>query len=320
MVVALVALFAWVPTAGADDDSLLWGVTGVNFGTETEYSEVFKVDAATGVVTMVNDDPSNPLYSDIAVTPGGNVYAVGRTSTDHNFTDFFRLNPTTGEVMSVIPDAFTDAGFLHVNALCAESDSSLLAVEGGGVCTGWGNPTGPRLLRISLDGGGDLTGITSLGAIAGCPQYGCCSDGDLDKDPGTGEWYAGFYGDAGSDMMELNLAAPGSSSWRSQSNIQWQGGFAYTPDGTAWAGSWADRNLYEVNVIGGDSTLVHDLSGDLGGNIFGLSGDKEEVAVGGTIIPSDKLGLMMPWLVAGAALLVLIGGSLLVWNRKRVQA
>lgn len=38
--------------------------------------------------------------------------------------------------------------------------------------------------------------------------------------------------------------------------------------------------------------------------------------VGGTIVPTDKLGLVAPWIMA-AALIVAAGVSLAVWNRKR---
>ena len=38
--------------------------------------------------------------------------------------------------------------------------------------------------------------------------------------------------------------------------------------------------------------------------------------VGGTIIPTDKPGLVMPWIAAGA-LIVAAGVSLAIWNRKR---
>lgn len=38
--------------------------------------------------------------------------------------------------------------------------------------------------------------------------------------------------------------------------------------------------------------------------------------VGGSIVPTDRLALVTPWLVA-AALVVVTGALLLVWNRKR---
>ena len=42
-----------------------------------------------------------------------------------------------------------------------------------------------------------------------------------------------------------------------------------------------------------------------------------EGVIGGTTLPTDKLGLMMPWIMATGALIVLGGVSLAIWNRKR---
>jgi hypothetical protein len=39
-------------------------------------------------------------------------------------------------------------------------------------------------------------------------------------------------------------------------------------------------------------------------------------SVGGTIIPTDKLGLVMPWSIA-VAVIVVAGVSLAMWNNKR---
>jgi len=63
MAVALVAVtvpLASPALAASQNDA--WGVTGVNFNGPNDYSEVFKVDPATGAVTMLNlfrhsDDP-----------------------------------------------------------------------------------------------------------------------------------------------------------------------------------------------------------------------------------------------------------------------
>jgi len=40
-------------------------------------------------------------------------------------------------------------------------------------------------------------------------------------------------------------------------------------------------------------------------------------SVGGTTLPTDKLGLMMPWIIAAGALIVIGGASLAIWNNKR---
>ncbi|MGB2798335.1 MAG: hypothetical protein WBC82_00565 [Dehalococcoidia bacterium] len=40
-------------------------------------------------------------------------------------------------------------------------------------------------------------------------------------------------------------------------------------------------------------------------------------SIGGTIIPTDKLGLLMPWIMAAGALRVLAGVSLAIWSKRR---
>ena len=143
--VVTVALFLITMMAMATPDvkaspAILWGVTAA--------SEVFTVDTATGVVTILNSDPVN-LYGDIAMTPKGGLYATGAADPDFliqapngvwalNFNDFHRLDPVTGALITTWSNVFTDAGFHRCNALAAESSTSLLAIEGGGVGIGWG--------------------------------------------------------------------------------------------------------------------------------------------------------------------------------------
>jgi hypothetical protein len=44
-----------------------------------------------------------------------------------------------------------------------------------------------------------------------------------------------------------------------------------------------------------------------------------EQAVGGTIIPTDKVGLLTPWIAAVGALIVAAGVSLVIWSRRRTE-
>jgi hypothetical protein len=287
---ALVLGFSLVvatPVTAAPPQTFLWGVTGVNFYSVGDYSEVFKVDTGTGAVTIVGAHTSGSLYSDIAMTPNGNLFAVGMdkdgfTGSPNNFNDLYRLDPCTGAVLQSWINVFPNNGFRHINALVAESDTSLLAIEGGGVCPGWGYSDGPKLLRINLDYYGSFLNIADLGTIRASGAESHCSDGDLDKDPISGKWYAGFWASSGSEIIELNLSNPSSSTLISQSNIQYQGGFAFLNDGTAYVGCWADEKLYAVNVSGGGNTLAWDLSASLAGPIYGLSRDYPMVSVATT--------------------------------------
>jgi hypothetical protein len=275
MAVALVAVtvpLASPALAASQNDA--WGVTGVNFMGPNDYSEVFKVDPATGAVTIVGAYTGSSTYSDIAMTPNGNLYTVGYdadgvTGTTGNFYDFYRLDPTTAAMIGWWLDVFRADGRQQVNALCAESDTSLLAIEGGGV-------NNPHLMRINLDGSGDYSSLSDLGALPTGP-----SGGDLDKDPFTGKWYGAFEGSGQTEIWELNIANPASSTQASAHSVTYLAGLSFRPNGTttgvSLAGSWNDTWLYEVNVNTSSTTQLWDLSivhngGDvITGNIFGLS-------------------------------------------------
>ena len=81
VVILLLALAASGPfgtsSAAAATEDILWGVAGVNFGSPGDYSEVFTVDVSTGSVTIVGAHTGGSIYSDVAMTPNGNLYAVG---------------------------------------------------------------------------------------------------------------------------------------------------------------------------------------------------------------------------------------------------
>ena len=53
-----------------------------------------------------------------------------------------------------------------------------------------------------------------------------------------------------------------------------------------------------------------------GGDVYLIKVAPARGPVGGIIVPTDKLGLIMPWIIA-AALIVVAGVSLAIWNKKR---
>ena len=269
LLIALAAMagpLAGVAAAASQNDA--WGVTGVNFGGPNDYSEVFKVDPASGAVTIVGAYTGGSTYADIAMTPNSRLYAVGFdadgvTGTTSNFYDLYRLDPATGAVIGSWLDVFRANGRKQVNALAGESDTSLLAIEGGGV-------NNPHLLRINLDGSGNYSSLTDLGTLP--TGY---SGGDLDRDPVTGKWYGAFEGTGQTEIWELNVANPGASTLASAHSVTYLAGLSFRPNGAttslSLAGSWNDKNLYEVNVNTSSTTVLWDLSSSLAGNIFGLS-------------------------------------------------
>ena len=282
--VMILALVAGLVVAGVSSVSaiqggcVLWGVSGNNLGESGDYSEVFRVDTGTGLVTIIGAYTDGSVYSDIAETPNGNLYTVGMDSdgsigSTGNFYDFYRLDPATGAVLGSWLGVFTP----EVNALCAESDTSILTVQVGYDYV-------PNLLRINLDASGNYASIDDLGALPSGIGY---SEGDLAYDPTSDNWYGTFYASAGSEIWELNITSPDSSSFVSQSDITGAAGLAFCSDGTAYAGSWYDQNLYTVDITGGGNIVAHNLSAYLEGSQFGLSSDTFPPAAPTGLIATD---------------------------------
>ncbi len=253
-------------TAGA---STLWGTSFKYW----DGSEVWTLDPATGVVDM-KGLVGSAAFSDIAVTPSGRVYTVGDsglatfiTAPNGNsvwdFNDLFRLNPVTGQ----IDQTWADVAPRRFNALTAESETSLLAIEGGGVNTQWGYPEGPHLYRIHLDGTGAYTGMTDLGALVDQP-----SDGDLAREAG-GVYYGGSFWQSGptSDIYALDPNNVGAETLVMNFGKPYISGLAFDYDtGDLYAGAWDSTSIYKLNL--GDGTYgTISLTGEVfEGVVFGM--------------------------------------------------
>ncbi len=176
-----------VQVAEAQSDDWFWGVTAVGLnpdgptGNASEYSQVFAVCLAPetspnfGQVVILRDtrdDPGTPLYSDIACTEHGFVFAIGRNNPDRYITTnvgyapqygrIYRLdgrstvsaeyNPDIGSVLqSSISPIRGSASKISVNALLGSYSNTpspfdfevCMAVQGPQICPkyGTGNPS-----------------------------------------------------------------------------------------------------------------------------------------------------------------------------------
>jgi len=299
VICALVGVvLAMAATASATQ---IWGVAWDSANTR---SEVFKVDPSNGKVDLLGY-VNEVVFSDIAVTPDGKVYAVGASPYNSyvqapngtwvwDFNDFFRLNPQTGAIQqtwsAVAPRRF--------NALTADSNSSLLAIEGGGVSTHWGYPGGPDLYGINLDGGGMYSSVTNLGTLPDQP-----SDGDIVQNP-DGTYYGGALWQTGptSDIYQIDPSNPAAATLAANiSNKAYISGLAYDyASGVLYGSAWDTKWLYQLNLGGGTATALWDLSvshagGDaLNGYIYGLDNPiPEPVTVLGMFLGLGSVGVYL---------------------------
>ena len=220
-------------TYGPIDTSLIWGVTG------GAYSEVFTLDTATMTITTRTTTASGWVHADIAVTPSGNLYTVGTAGPGSStFTSLMRLDPYTGDVVE-----HWNLSPLAMNALTAESDTSLLGVR-------YGSGSAADVIRIGLDGAGDYTSHTVLGRIDA--QSG--SGGDIEHTP-NGDYIAATS--AGAQVWRIPIAAgnpvPTSASYvcATTSGV---GAFAYDyydPALTLYAARWQESTIYTLDLTTG---------------------------------------------------------------------
>lgn len=253
--VLLAGLLALFLACGSAHATVLWGVTnGTNDGGFWTGGEIFTVDTATGPAVVEATYGTDQLlaFGDIAVRRNGEVY-VTYYGVD-GFDKLAKVNTTTWAF-----DWVQDLGGWNdqVNALNFVDDV-LYGVTGGGIPA--------DLIQFTLTGSGATA--TNLGNL------GINSDGDLAVHPGTGQWYYTSW-ETGS-TSELNTISFGPLSKTGQEILTSSGwaGLAFGPGGL-YAGTYWDQNLYTLDYDTPNpthtATLVRDLSGQLGGNITGLS-------------------------------------------------
>jgi hypothetical protein len=247
--------------------AIIWGVTGPS-GVTSGGGEVFKIDTSTTpnpTITLVGTYPTANSYGDIAVTPSGRLYVVGNIGGSGWATGIGELNPEDGslEWSNLLSTTGT-----HFNALTAESDTSLLAVQGGQ------SGQACDLYRLNLDNNGYYIGKTLLGRI----DVQSNSGGDLTQTP-SGSYIAAT--NSGADIYEFLASNPGGATKTCTiTGINWVGGLAYDYDtGKLYCGRFQASTIYTLNLATGVPTAVTTTGYTLTKGIFGLASVPEPTSI-----------------------------------------
>jgi hypothetical protein len=245
--------------------AIIWGVTGPS-GVTSGGGEVFKMDTSTAqpTITLVGTYPTANSYGDIAVTPSGRLYVIGNVGGSGWATGIGELNPANGSLEWSNMLSATGTNF---NALTAESDTSLLAVQGGsgGACD---------LYRLNLDNNGYYIGKTLLGTIDAQSNSG----GDITQTP-SGSYISATNN--GTMIYEFLASNPGGATKDCDIHgIDWVGGLAYDyANGKLYCGKFQTSTIYTLDLSTGNTLAVTTTGYTLKQGIFGLASVPEPTSI-----------------------------------------
>lgn len=237
--------------------AVIWGVTGPS-GVTSGGGELFNLDTSTNTIKKIADYSSTDSYGDIAVTPSGRLYVVGNVGAHTWATGIGELDPESGNL------EWSNTTGMNFNALTAESDTSLLAVQGGG----GGNAD---LYRLHLDTNGYYTGKTYLGVIDAT-----ASGGDITQKP-DGSYIAATAN--GTDIYGFQATTPFASSKTCDIvGLDWVGALGYDyAAGVLYCAKFSSKQIYTLDLSNGSLTPIT-VTGDTltGYGIYGFASQVPE--------------------------------------------
>jgi hypothetical protein len=236
---------------GGAQGAVLWGTShstsgfwqGGSIWTYDTVSKTLSVKATYDTSTLI-------AFGDIAVRADGEVYVTYATGYNDGFDKLAKVNTTTWGF-----DWVQDLGGSNdqVNAL-EFIDGQLYGVTGGGIDA--------YVLKFTLTGTGAI--VSNLGKI------GKNSDGDLTKDPVTGNVYYTSWEATASQLNILDLSVPSETmvAYITGGQNGWAG-LACDQGGTLWAGNYYENKLYTLDKATAAAAYYDTLTGV--GTVTGLS-------------------------------------------------
>ena len=218
------------------------------------------LDPSTGEVTILGDT-NGVSYGDVAVTADGTLFG-----TTFGSGELHRLDSATGDVLEVVTTDLPN----NLNALVAAPDGTLYATDA----------SSNQFFSIDADTGastlvGNIGSSTSGGDLA-------FVDGEL------------YLATGQSTIVRLDLdQIDGSNTIASEVIVPNSGGVTFfgltsNGDGELYATD-SDSNLYQVDIEGGTTTFISDLSSSISGSVYGAAAQSETSGfVEGNVLTNDS--------------------------------
>ena len=245
----MVILAMVVMVSGIASADVLWGTSHGTGGFGTGGS-IWTYDTSSKTIDVKATYESSTLsaFGDIAVSTGGDVYVT--YYGDDGFDKLAKVDTATWTF-----DWIQDLGGSddQVNAL-EFIDGELYGVTGGGIDA--------VVQKFTLTGSGAT--VTDIGKV------GTNSDGDLTKDPVTGNIYYTSWESTATQLNTLDLTTPSETMvgfiTGGQNGVA---GLVADSSGTLWGGNYYENKLYTINKTTAVASYYDDLDGV--GTVTGLS-------------------------------------------------
>lgn len=150
----------------------------------TNHGELVEIDLDAATITLIGVEDSPDGWTDIAFSPGGELFAVSRRSAEQNqLSGLYRIDPASGEVLQQVGGL----GIRFISDIAFEETGTLLGnrweetlIHAGGLIT-----INTTTAAVSVPGN---LGFDPSNPTGDC--FPCLQNGGLAVHPGTGDLWA----------------------------------------------------------------------------------------------------------------------------------